>query len=175
MELRKINKIVRIPKYFDCGIEKDNYWFRYRTGAIIVRDNKMLFVKSKFGGYYYMIGGGVHLGEDSKSCVERETYEETGVKCTARRIAIICENFFRGVGGAIDGKDCHELEYYYLMDMPKEAIFETSTDDDEKLEWVALDELSNNDIRPAFLKTELKGVIECGSLIHVITDERNTY
>ena len=166
---------VRIPKYFDCGMEKENYWFRYRTGAIIVRDNKMLFVKSKFGGYYYMIGGGVHLGEDSKSCVERETYEETGVKCTARRIAIICENFFRGVGGAIDGKDCHELEYYYLMDMPKEAIFETSTDDDEKLEWVALNDLSNNDIRPAFLKTELKGVIEGGSLIHVINDERNTY
>ena len=153
-------------------MEKDKYWFRYRTGAIIVRDNKMLFVKSKFGGYYYMIGGGVHLGEDSKSCVERETYEETGVKCAARRIAIICENFFYGVGGAIDGKECHELEYYYLMEAPEDALFEASTDADEKLEWVSLDEISNNDIRPAFLKTELRSVIEGGPLIHVINDER---
>ena len=37
----------------------------------------------------------------------------------------------------------------------------------------SLDELTNNDIRTAFLKTGLKGVIEGGSLIHVINDERN--
>ena len=158
--------------YFDCGMEKAGYWFRYRTGAIIVRDGKMLFVKSKYGGYYYMIGGGVHLGEDSKSCIERETFEETGVKCAARRIAIICENFFNGVGGLIDGKECHELEYYYIMDAPDNASFETATDAEEKLVWVPIDEFSENDIRPAFLKKELKGIIEGAPLIHVINDER---
>ena len=162
-----------IPKFYDCGMEKDKYWFRYRTGAIIVRDGKMLFVRSKFGGYYYMIGGGVHLGEDSKTCIERETLEETGVKCTARRIAIICENFFNGVGGAIDGKECHELEYYYLMDVPDDASFETITDAEEKLEWIPIDEFSKNDIRPAFLKKELKGVIDGDPLIHIISDERS--
>ena len=52
---------------YDCGFEKGNNWFRYRTGGIIVHNNKMLFVKSSIGNYYYMIGGGVHLGETSET------------------------------------------------------------------------------------------------------------
>ena len=32
---------------FDCAFTKENHWFRYRTGGLIVYDNKMLFVKSK--------------------------------------------------------------------------------------------------------------------------------
>ena len=32
----------------DCGFQKDNAWFRYRAGAIIVHEDKMLFVKCKF-------------------------------------------------------------------------------------------------------------------------------
>ena len=75
----------------------------------------MLFVKTLFGDYYYMVGGGVHLGEDSKSCIEREVYEETGVACKAERIAIICENLFMGKGGNIDGKECHALEWSFFM------------------------------------------------------------
>ena len=29
---------------YDCGFEKGNNWFRYRTGGIIINNNKMLFV-----------------------------------------------------------------------------------------------------------------------------------
>ena len=65
---------------YDCAFEKGNNWFRYRTGGIIINNNKMLFVKSAIGDYYYMVGGGVHLGETSKACIEREIYEETGEK-----------------------------------------------------------------------------------------------
>ena len=66
-----------ITRVYDCCWKKDDFWFRYRTGGIIVKNGKMLFVKSVFGGYYYMIGGGVHLGEDSKRCVEREVIQGT--------------------------------------------------------------------------------------------------
>jgi len=38
--------------------------------------------------------------------------------------------------------------------------------------WIPIDEFQNADIRPRFLKGELKGVIEGGPLIHVINDER---
>ena len=157
---------------YDCGMEKGKYWFRYRTGAIIVRDGRMLFVKSMYGGYYYMLGGGVHLGETSKECIEREVYEEAGIRCKARRIAIICENFFNGRGGSIDGKECHELEYYYLMDVPDDCNASENTDESEKLVWVPIEDFAQSDIRPAFLKEKLKEVIEGGPLIHVISDER---
>ncbi len=56
---------------YDCGFEKGNNWFRYRTGGILIHDNKMLFVKSAVGDYYYMIGGGVHMGETSETCMVR--------------------------------------------------------------------------------------------------------
>ena len=64
---------------YDCGFVKGNNWFRYRTGGILIHNNKMLFVKSGIGDYYYMIGGGVHLGETSETCIEREIFEESGI------------------------------------------------------------------------------------------------
>ena len=85
---------------YDCGFVKESNWFRYRAGAFLIKDEKMLFVKSKFGVYYYMIGGGVHLGETSKNCIEREVYEETGIRAKVERLAVVCENFFKGNGGA---------------------------------------------------------------------------
>ena len=157
---------------YDCCMEKENQRFRYRAGAIIVKDKRMLFVKSKFGGYYYMLGGCVHLGEDSKTCIEREVFEETGVRCATRRAAVICENFFLGKGGSIDGKECHVLEYYYLMDFPDNAAFNSETDDSEELVWLPIDELMQYDIRPAFLKEMLFDVIKGKPLFHVINDER---
>ena len=159
-------------KQYDCGIAVDNYWFRYRTGAIIIKDEKMLFVRSMFGGYYYMIGGGVHLGEHSENCIEREVFEETGVKCSAERLAITCENFFYGKDGNIDGKECHVLEYYYLMKAPEDAVFSRQTDEAEELVWIPLAELDKNDIRPSFLKEKIPEVIRNGTLIHVISEER---
>lgn len=36
----------------------------------------MLFVKCAVGDYYYMVGGGVHMGETSQACIEREVYEK---------------------------------------------------------------------------------------------------
>ena len=157
---------------YDCCLAKENYWFRYRTGAIIIKDGRMLFVKTLFGDYYYMVGGGVHLGEDSKSCIEREVLEETGVACKAERIAITCENLFLGKGGNIDGKECHVLEYYYLMSYPEDAEFRKKNDESEELVWVPVEELSKNDIRPAFLKEKIKEVINGSPLMHVISDER---
>ncbi len=160
-------------KQLDCCYTKENYYFRYRTGAIIVRDGKMLFVKSMFENHYcYMLGGGVHLGEDSKSCIEREAFEETGVHCKAKQIAIICENFFYGIGGNIDGKECHVLEYYYLMEFPEDAEFKTITDEGENLVWVPIEEFENTDIRPGFLKETLKDAIAGKPLMHVIFDQR---
>ena len=94
------------------------------------------------------------------------------IRCKARRIAIICENFFNGKGGSIDGKECHELEYYYLMDVPVDSAASEKTDESEKLVWIPIEDFAKNDIRPAFLKEKLKEVIEGGPLIHVINDER---
>ena len=75
----------RVPEYFlrllayqvgfrnnDCCFVSGKNWFRYRTGAIIIEDNKALFATDDTIDYYYTVGGGVHLGESSEECIKRE-------------------------------------------------------------------------------------------------------
>lgn len=56
----------------DCCMTADGAWFRYRVGAVIVADGCALFARTERGGYYYSVGGGVHIGERSDEAVVRE-------------------------------------------------------------------------------------------------------
>ena len=103
---------------YDCGFSKENSRFRYRAGGLLIHDGKILFAKNAVGGYFYILGGGVHMGETSEHCIEREFFEETGIHAKAERLAVVCENFFRGEFG----EDCHILEFYYLMTAETDAI-----------------------------------------------------
>lgn len=159
---------------YDCAFEKGNNWFRYRTGGIIINNNKMLFVKSAIGDYYYMVGGGVHLGETSKACIEREIYEETGMHTCAQHLAVVCENFFKGVGGATDGFDRHTIEFYYYMKILDEdfKLCKSKTDEGEQLVWLSLEEIASKKIKPTFLKENISNIINEKKIIHII-DERD--
>lgn len=156
----------------DCGFKKENNWFRYRTGGIIIHNDKMLFVKSCIGDYYYMIGGGVHLGETSKACIEREIYEEAGIYARADYLAVVCENFFKGKGGNIDGMDCHTMELYYYMNVLDEDLSscKNKTDNGEELVWVPLDEIAFSYIKPDFIRENITKIIKEKTTIHIIEE-----
>lgn len=156
----------------DCGFEKGNNWFRYRTGGIIIHDNKMLFVKSAIGGYYYMIGGGVHMGETSQACVEREVFEETGIHACVDYLAVVCENFFKGIGGTIDGFDCHTIEFYYYMKILDEdlSLCKNIADNGEELVWVPIEEIETSNIKPEFIKGYIHKILSEKKTFHVIEE-----
>lgn len=157
---------------YDCGFEKGNHWFRYRTGGILIHNNKMLFVKSAIGDYYYMIGGGVHLGETSEACIEREVFEETGIHACVDHLAVVCENFFKGNGGKIDGLDCHTLEFYYCMKILDEdlSLCKKITDVGEELVWLSIEEIEQSLIKPIFIKAHINEIISEGKMMHVIEE-----
>lgn len=156
---------------YDCGFEKGNNWFRYRTGGILIHDNKMLFVKSSIGDYFYMIGGGVHMGESSKTCIEREILEESGLNANAHHLAVVSENFFKGVGGTIDVLDCHTIEFYYFMKIEDDiSKCKIATDDGEALVWIPIDEIKNSEIKPSFIKDYINEIISSEQIIHVIEE-----
>lgn len=158
---------------YDCGFAKGNHRFRFRTGGIIIKDNKMLFVKCNVGNYYYMIGGAVQLGETTEQCIEREIFEEAGIKVQVDRLAVVCENFFKGVGGVIDGFDCHTLEFYYLMKMQEddEYIAKTQTDESEELVWLPIEDIPDSDIKPSFMKECISEIINENKIIHIIWEK----
>lgn len=53
----------------DCGFTKENNWFRYRAGAIIVEDDCVLLAGNEIEDYFYSIGGGVHMGEEPRNFI----------------------------------------------------------------------------------------------------------
>lgn len=157
---------------YDCGFEKGNHWFRYRTGGILIHDKKMLFVKSAVGDYYYMIGGGVHMGETSEACIEREIFEEAGISVCVDHLAVVCENFFKGIGGKVDGCDCHTIEfYYYLIISDRDTkLWKDKTDEGEELVWLPIEEIEENKIKPEFIKDHIQKILHEKQILHVIEE-----
>ena len=155
---------------YDCGFTRENHRFRFRTGGIIIKDNKMLFVKSSIGNYYYMIGGAVQLGETTEKCVEREILEEAGLKVQAERLAVVCENFFKGAGGVEDGFGCHTIEFYYLMKIQEDnaAVCKKQTDVGEELIWIPMEDIPDSDIKPSFIKEYINEIINSDRIMHIV-------
>ena len=158
---------------YDCGFEKGNNWFRYRTGGILIYNHKMLFVKSKIGDYYYMIGGGVHMGETSDTCIEREVLEESGIHASVDHLAVVCENFFKGSGGIIEGMDCHTIEFYYYMNILDDdiSLCKNITDEGEELVWLSIEEIKTSKIKPELIKENIDEIINGKHTMHIIEEK----
>ena len=162
--------------YPDCCFMVNDNWFRYRTGAIIIEDNSFLVVKSETSPYYYTVGGGVHMNEKSEDCIVREVREETGVDYEIDHLAVICENFFNENSLGYDNLNCHVIEFYYLMKSrgKKDAKCSSIGWDNakESIDWIPLDKIAETDIRPAFLRTYMKDILENKGVIHIVNDDR---
>ena len=124
------------------------------------------------GDYYYMIGGGVHLGETSEACIEREILEEAGINASVHHLAVVCENFFKGIGGKIDGFDCHTIEFYFYMNILDDnvSLWKNMTDEGEELVWLPIEKIEENKIKPEFIKYNIKTIIHGEQTLHVIED-----
>ena len=119
----------------DMTVPCEDGLINLRVGAIIMKDGKLLMIGNNRAPYLYSVGGRIKLGETSEEAVEREVFEETGIKAQVERLVVVCENFFKGIGGTIDGLDCHTMELYYIMKIQEDNVNtgEGMTDDGEPL------------------------------------------
>ena len=157
---------------YNIAIRNDNRYFRFRAGAIVICDGKMLFIRNKYGDYLYMLGGAVQIGETTSACIEREIEEEAGVPVRVSHLAMVVENFFHGVGGTIDGYECHTLDFYYYMDADPDLIARcrTTTDDDEEIVWVPVDQIKDSNIKPVCVKEHIDEIMGSKDVIHIINN-----
>lgn len=161
-----------MPKNDDCCFTSGENWFRYRVGAIIISDGYVLLARGDNDGYYYTVGGGVHLGERSDEAVMREVYEETGERFQIERPLCLMENFFDR-SGSLDGFNCHTIELYYLMKPQNKKEYDvvgiTASGERERMVWLPLDNLDEYDIRPAIVKKILQDIPN--SFAHYINEK----
>lgn len=159
----------------DCCFEQDGFWFRYRAAAIIIEEGCVLMAYSAQNNYYYSIGGGVHLGETSREAAAREAKEETGITYQPDRLVFTNESLFYE-----NGKQCHVIEFYYLM-KPKgrklikngsimDAAKKTSDVVTEHLQWIPLEKFSEYKAFPEFFSEKLIHMPE--TIEHLVSDER---
>ncbi len=158
---------------YDCGFTKENNWFRYRAAAIIVENGCVLFVSNSKENYLYSVGGGVHMGETAEQAVLREVFEETGVHYEIDHLAVIHENFFNDNSGTLEGLNCHEISFYFLMKPRGTQELHGKSyvcGVKEELYWIPIEDLDKYTAFPSFMKEYLSR--ERSGIEHIITDER---
>ena len=152
----------------DFQVDTINLGFSYRVVALIIKDNKLLAAKHVDHDCYYTVGGRVRLYETSLEAVVREAFEETGCIFEIDRLAFVQERFNKYYG-----KNHHEIVFFYLMKgieniSIKDGAF-TDQQEKETLHWLPIEELTQIDIVPEFLKTSLLAIGE--SIVHIISKE----
>ncbi len=132
--------IIKEIKDADFGLkEKKNTEYTIRKAARAVvfnKEGKVAILHATKNNYHKIAGGGIEDGENIKTALEREIYEETGAKAKiGKEIGLIIE--YRNLQKRIQISYC----YFAKATSIGEAHF-TKSEKDEGfiLEWITIDE-----------------------------------
>lgn len=150
--------------------------FQMRIAGLGFRNGHVLVHRATHENFWTFPGGGAEIGETSEETLKREMIEEIGVEVRVERLLWMVENFFH-----YEGRDWHELGFYYLMQIPDSFPFASDTiihriqdgDNDLEFKWVEATTASLNalDIPPYFIAGEIETLPETPR--HLVWDDRN--
>jgi ADP-ribose pyrophosphatase YjhB (NUDIX family) len=137
---------------------RDHHRFQLRAAAIVTHENYVLLHRLAGDQFWALPGGRVEMGEDGAAAVRRELKEELDVAAQCGQLLYVVENFFTA-----REEQLHEVGLYYSATLPQGSkvldIAETHSgvEGNRSLEfrWFSFADLSQLDLRPAFLKQAL--------------------
>lgn len=151
----------------DFRTRVDNQIFGVRASALIIKDGKIFLTKDN-KGRYYAIGGAIAVNETAQDAAIREVKEELGIDSRVNQLAFVVENQFTH-----EDRDFHNIEFHFIVEpigeMPEEMIEGKLK---QPCEWIALDNLVNLDVVPAFLAEELPNW--SGQVKHIMNMKEKT-
>lgn len=133
------------------------FLMKMTTRALIFNDqNQLLTVQHHGSNFWSLPGGKIDEGEDLKTCLKREIFEELGLECEVKNLAFV-----------------HEFQWSKTSDVTTEFFFVVKTSSNslgeqkfygkfaqqelKKIEWNILDK--NLDIKPEFLRNFSQEII----------------
>ncbi len=150
--------------------------YQMRVAGLAFRNGHVLVHRATHEKFWTFPGGRAEMGEQSQDTLAREMVEELGAEVSVGRLLWVVENFFH-----YEGKDWHELGFYYLMELPdsfpfdEEAIVHRVQDGKNPLEfrWVkaTTKALTALDIPPYFIAAEIENLPS--STRHVVWKDGN--
>jgi len=137
--------------------------FQMRIAGVGFRDGHVLVHRAIQETFWTFPGGRAEINETSEETIAREMVEELGVEVKVGRLLWIVENFFH-----YEGRDWHELGFYYLMDVPLSFPFKPHEivhrvrdgNSDLEFKWVpaTAQALKALDIPPYFIADEIENL-----------------
>ncbi len=114
------------------------------VASIITYQNKVLFEKRADCGRWALIGGGLKTDETLVACLEREIFEETGLKIQNYKFLDILDDPSR-ITQYPDGNILRTVTVLYSCELDKVKQLVVS-DESTELRFFGIDELQNLDI-----------------------------
>jgi 8-oxo-dGTP diphosphatase len=127
--------------------------------AIIIRDEAVLLVRYEdstemgLGTWYSLPGGRQHFGEEIAESLVRECGEELGAQVQPTHLLFVREYIHERHQLAGKGRNQHKVEFMFLCSLLSDISEARESDpDQESIEWVKLDHLSELNIFPTRLR-----------------------
>ena len=126
-----------------------------RPSAIVIHNNKVLVVRSKYGNkeFYLFPGGGLERFETIAGGAKRETLEETGYDIEIDRLVYVNEY--------IDPKnpENRSIGMFFLAKLKSLQPINKPITDEGKIKevlWIDLDKIKEIDLRPRIIRDNLE-------------------
>jgi 8-oxo-dGTP pyrophosphatase MutT (NUDIX family) len=149
--------------------DKDGVRFVVRSAGIALRENHVLLHRSQDEDFWSLPGGRCEMNEATNDALRREMQEELGIDVEIVRLLWVVENFFE-----YDGRNCHEIGFYYLMSVSEDSSLHDRGDEflgDEFglpliFKWHDMQVLDSLAVYPSFLKQALQALPQ--TVAHVV-------
>ncbi len=155
-------------------LDQDNAHFRCRSAGVVVHNKRVLLNRMADKDFWFLPGGGVHILEPAHLTLQREMQEELAQSITVERLLWIVESFHQD-----EQKAYHSLGFYFLIHfLPDSIIYQQQEpfdgqEEQENLifQWYPLDQLSQIELYPRFLRTALANCPDYP--VHIVDIEEN--